>query len=76
MTSPQIWQSIPSEDDPNDRRDPLRSGEYELSRVQVEDKERLVQLHTPTNTSTEVSYDTFRQYVTEAKKSPRSMRTK
>jgi hypothetical protein len=69
MTSPQIWQSIASEDDPDDLRDPLRIGEYELSRVQVEGKERLVQRHTRIDKKpAPLSYNRFRQYVTEAKK--------
>jgi hypothetical protein len=67
ITARQIWQSIASEDDLNESRDPLRIGEYELYRVQAKGTERLVQYHIPSKTSPEVSYNTFRGYVTKAK---------
>ena len=76
MTSPQAWQSIWSEDDPDDRREPLKIGKYELYRALVEREERLVQYHIPSKTSPDISYNTFRGYVTKAKKFTRALRTK
>jgi hypothetical protein len=67
ITSLELWQSIPSVDDPNNRQDPTKIGGYELSRELVEGKERLVQRHTRTNASPDISYNTFRQYVAEEK---------
>jgi hypothetical protein len=68
ITSPQIWQSIASEDDPDDPREPIRIGQYELYRAQVEGEERLIQLHTRTGIKTELTRNTLRKYVTKAKK--------